>query len=74
MYILPSFYTAATLATEEGIFDMKMHDLGPKIAYLHERPGEAPPPPLVSQRGLRPGPGGPQTPPPPNLAPFNLKL
>ena len=28
---------AATLATEEGKFDMKMHDLGPKIAYLQEQ-------------------------------------
>ena len=54
---------------------MKMHDLGPKIAYLQKRPREAPPP-LFPKRGLRPGHGGPQIPrppPSPNFDPANPK-
>ena len=28
-YVFPSFYTEATVATEEGKFDMQMHDCRP---------------------------------------------
>ena len=61
-------FTWHTLEIEEGKFGMKMHDLGPKIAYLQERPREAPP--LVLELAVpRPSPD-----PSSNFAPFNPNL
>ena len=78
-YILSSFYMAATVANEEGTFDMKMQDIW-ALKSLNCRGFRAAsppcPPPPPPPPGLRPGPDlGPRRSPDPspNFAPSKPK-